>query len=180
MTPAIGEGKTAMLLAALERFRSLYEDDAPLACTVPRVAARFKDRYAGYSLRQLCHEMHDFYRTRNVKELQRLSFRYESFPEQAMTARDAMEQLVAGNVDYVPMSQVRDRIAATLALIYPPGIGIIVPGERYDDAAKPMVDYFLVFEEGCNRFPGFSYEVQGVYQVADNGNVRFYTYVVKE
>jgi ornithine decarboxylase len=180
MTPAIGEGKTAMLLAALERFRALYEDDAPLARTVPRVAARFKDRYAGYSLRQLCHEMHDFYRTRNVKELQRLSFRHESFPEQAMTARDAMEQLVGGNVDYVPMSQVHDRIAATLALIYPPGIGIIVPGERYDDAAKPMVDYFLVFEEGCNRFPGFSYEVQGVYQVPENGTVRFYTYVVKE
>jgi ornithine decarboxylase len=180
MTPAIGEGKTAMLLSALERFRSLYEDDAPLACTVPRLAARFKDRYAGYSLRQLSDEMHDFYRTRNVKELQRLSFRYKSFPEQAMTAREAMEQLVGGSVDYVPMSQVHGRIAATLALIYPPGIGIIVPGERYDDAAKPMVDYFLVFEEGCNRFPGFSYEVQGVYQVADNGKVRFYTYVVKE
>ena len=69
------------------------------------------------------------------------------------------------------MSRCRDvkgRIAATLALIYPPGIGIIVPGERYDEAAKPMIDYFLAFEDSCNRFPGFSYEVQGVYQVAEN------------
>ena len=47
-------------------------------------------------------------------------------------------------------------------------------------AAQPMVDYFPVFEEGCNRFPGFSYEVQGIYQVADNGRVTFYTYVVKD
>ncbi len=83
-------------------------------------------------------------------------------------------------MDYIPMSRVHNRIAATLALIYPPGIGIIVPGERYDEAAKPMLDYFLVFEEGCNRFPGFSYEVQGVYQVPEEGQVRFYTYVVKE
>jgi ornithine decarboxylase len=78
------------------------------------------------------------------------------------------------------MSDVRGRIAATLALIYPPGIGIIVPGERYDAAAQPMIDYFLTFEEGCNRFPGFSYEVQGVYQEVDGERVRFHTYVVKE
>jgi ornithine decarboxylase len=57
---------------------------------------------------------------------------------------------------------------------------IIVPGERYDSAAKPMVDYFLVFEEGANLFPGFSYEVQGVYQGAEDARTRFYTYVVKE
>jgi ornithine decarboxylase len=180
MTPAIGEGKTAMLLGALERFKEHYERDTALTCALPRLATKYGTRYARYSLQQLCQEMHDFYRRRDVKELQRLCFRYESFPEQAMTAREATEKLVGGDVDYIPMSCARNRIAATLALIYPPGIGIIVPGERYDLAAKPMVDYFLVFEEGANLFPGFSYEVQGVYQVAEDGRTRFYTYVVKE
>ncbi len=180
MTPAIGEGKTAMLLAALERFKALHERDAPMTELVPRLSARHQKRYAGYTVRQLCSEMHEFYSSRNVKELQRLCFRYESFPEQAMTAREAIEKMVGGDVDYVPMAKAHNRIAATLALIYPPGIGIIVPGERYDAAARPMIDYFLVFEEGCNSFPGFSYEVQGVYQVVEDGKVRFYTYVVKE
>jgi ornithine decarboxylase len=180
MTPAIGEGKTAMLLAELERFRDLYEADACLHQAVPRLTARHERRYAGYTIRRLCQEMHDFFRCHNVKELQRLSFRHESFPEQAMSAHDAIEKMVGGDVDYVPMSATHNRIAATLALIYPPGIGIIVPGERYDDAAKPMVDYFLVFEESCNRFPGFSNEVQGVYQVAEEDRIRFYTYVVRE
>ena len=31
MTPAVGEGKMAMLLAALERFKELYDADAPLS-----------------------------------------------------------------------------------------------------------------------------------------------------
>jgi ornithine decarboxylase len=180
MTPAIGEGKTAMLLGALERFKAFHDADAPVSRVVPRLSARHHARYAGYTLRRLCQEMHEYYKTRNVKELQRLCFRYESFPEQAMTAREATDRMVGGDVDYLPMSEVRDRIAATLALIYPPGIGIIVPGERYDAAAQPMLDYFSVFEEGCNRFQGFSYEVQGVYQVVEDGKVRFYTYVVKE
>jgi ornithine decarboxylase len=180
MTPAIGEGKTAMLLGALDRFKAFYDADAPVRAVLPRVAAKYGPRYAGWSIRELCQEMHDFYRGRNVKELQRLSFRYESFPAQAMSARQAFEKLVGGEVDYLPMACVRNRIAATLALIYPPGIGIIVPGERYDEAARPMLDYFLVFEEGCNRFPGFSYEVQGVYQETDAGRTRFHTYVVRE
>jgi len=180
MTPAIGEGKTAMLLGALDRFKDFYDADAPVRCVLPRVSRKYESRYAGYSIRQLCDQMHQFYRDRNVKELQRLSFRYESFAEQAMTAREATDKLVGGEVDYVPMSSVRGRIAATLALIYPPGIGIMVPGERYDAAAAPMIDYFLVFEDACNRFPGFSYEVQGVYQVIEGGAVRFYTYVVRE
>jgi ornithine decarboxylase len=180
MTPAVGEGKMSMLMAALERFKAHYDADSPLSAVIPGLYAKYEQRYRGYTLRQLAQELHDFFVEKNVKELQRLSFRYESFPEQAMSARDACEALVAGNVDFVPMSRVKGRIAATLALIYPPGIGIIVPGERYDKRAQPMIDYFLTFEESCNRFPGFSYEVQGVYQIPENGKIRFYTYVVRE
>jgi ornithine decarboxylase len=180
MTPAVGEGKMAMLLAALDRFKEHYDNDSALADVLPTICGRNAERYRGYRLKQLAQEMHDFYRKKDVKELQRLCFRDASFPEQAMSPRDANEALVGGEVDFVPMSEVHGRIAATLALIYPPGIGIVVPGERYDKRAKPMIDYFLTFEESANLFPGFSFEVQGVYQVNENGRTRFYTYVVKE
>ena len=106
-----------------------------------------------YTLRKLAQEMHDFFVSKNVKELQRLCFRYESFPEQAMSAREANEALVGGEVDFIPMSEVTGRVAATLALIYPPGIGIIVPGERYDERAKPMIDYFQTFEDELQPLP---------------------------
>ena len=97
-------------------------------------------------MRQICNEMHDFYRKANVKDLQRLCFRASSFPKLAMSSKAAYEALVANDVDYVPLEDAKDRIAATLALIYPPGIGVVVPGERWDDNAKPMRDYFLAFE----------------------------------
>src|SRR6478752_4601492 len=63
-----------------------------------------------------------------VKELQRLCFRASSFPELAMSPEQAYEALVANDVDYVPLEEAKGRISATLALIYPPGIGVIVPG----------------------------------------------------
>lgn len=43
-----------------------------------------------------------------------------------------------------------------------------------------MLDYFLTFEESFNRFPGFAYEVQGVFQEEVDGKIKFYTYVVQE
>src|SRR3546814_16275028 len=90
----------------------------------------------------------------------------------AISPKEAYEALVANDVDYVPLEEAKGRISATLALIYPPGIGVIVPGERWDDKAKPMLDYFLAFQESFNRFPGFNYEVQGVFQERLDGRIK--------
>ncbi|MEM5341339.1 ornithine decarboxylase [Paraburkholderia azotifigens] len=180
MTPAEDESKLNTLIARLVRFKNLWDNDASLAEVLPTLYAAHSTRYAGYTLRQVCNEMHSFYREANVKELQRLCFRASSFPELAMSPEAAYEHLVANNVQYVPLDEVRGRISATLALIYPPGIGVVLPGERWDERAQPMLDYFMAFQESFNRFPGFNYEVQGVFQEREGGRIRFYTYVVCE
>jgi len=180
MTPAEDESKLNTLIAKLVKFKNLWDRDAPLVEVLPTLCANHRERYAGYTLRQVCNEMHAFYRTANIKELQRRCFRDSSFPELAMSPKDAYEALVANDVDYVPLESMKGRIAATLALIYPPGIGVVVPGERWDDRAQPMLDYFMAFQESFNRFPGFNYEVQGVYQERINGRIAFHTYAVRQ
>jgi len=180
MTPAEDESKLNTLIAKLVKFKNLWDRDAPIQEVLPTLYAAHSERYKDYTLRQVCNEMHDFYRKANVKNLQRLSFRASSFPELAMYPKDAYEALVANDVDYVSFDDIKGRISATLALIYPPGIGVVLPGERWDERAKPMLDYFLAFEESFNRFPGFNYEVQGVYQEKVDGRIKFHTYVVRE
>lgn len=187
MTPAEDESKLNTLIAKLVHFKNLWDRDAPLQEVLPTVFAANRDRYAGYTIRQVCKEMHDFYRGANVKELQRQCFRATSFPEPAITSKEAYAALVGNEVDYVSLEEAHGRISATLALIYPPGIGVIVPGERWDDAAHAMRDYFLTFQESFNRFPGFNYEVQGVFQERvvtpggdPAGEIKFHTYVVRE
>jgi ornithine decarboxylase len=180
MTPAEDESKLNTLIAKLVKFKNLWDRDAPLHEVLPTLYAAHSERYAGYTLRQVCNEMHDFYRKANVKDLQRRCFRASSFPELARSPEDAYEALVANDVDYVPLEGIKGRISATLALIYPPGIGVVVPGERWDARAQPMLDYFLAFQESFNRFPGFNYEVQGVFQEREGGRIKFHTYVVRE
>jgi ornithine decarboxylase len=180
MTPAEDESKLNSLIAKLVKFKNLWDRDAPLAEVLPTLSSAHSERYADYALRKVCNEMHEFYRKANVKELQRLCFRASSFPELACSPQDAYRALVGNEVDYVPLAEARGRISATLALIYPPGIGVVVPGERWDARAQPMLDYLFAFEESFNRFPGFNYEVQGVYQEKVDGRIKFYTYVVRE
>jgi len=80
MTPAEDESKLNTLIAKLVKFKDLWDRDVPLDQVLPTLCANNRERYAGYSLRQVCNEMHEFYRTANIKELQRLCFRLRASP----------------------------------------------------------------------------------------------------
>ena len=107
MTPAEDESKLNTLIAKLVKFKNLWDRDAALYEVLPTLYANNSDRYAGYTLRKVCNEMHDFYRKANIKELQRLCFRASSFPELGMYPKDAYEALVAAE-----LSQARHETAA--------------------------------------------------------------------
>lgn len=49
-----------------------------------------QDRSDGYTIRQLCQEMHDFYKEHDTNRVQERLFLREYFPERAMTAYEAM------------------------------------------------------------------------------------------
>jgi ornithine decarboxylase len=105
----------------------------------------------------------------------------EHLPEMVMAPKAAAQMLTRNRVDYVPIAEAEGRVATTLMLVYPPGIGTVLPGERLDERAKPMLDYFKMFEAAANLFPGFEAEIQGVYRESDpDGRIRFHTYVLRE
>jgi len=181
VTPGMESSKAGTLLSALVTFKRLHDDNARLADVIPTLVGQHRERYGATRLRDLCAEMHAFYRDHHTAALQRAQFREEHFPEIAMTPQDATLQFTRNNVDYLPLDRIPGKIAATLALVYPPGIGVIVPGERYDARAEPMLDYFRMFEAAANTFPGFDTTIEGVYHERDQGGtIRFYTYVVRE
>ena len=98
-----------------------------------------------------------------------------------MSPQEATRLFTAGQIDYVPIDEVSGRVAATLALVYPPGIGIVVLGERWDDRAAPMIAYLKAVRGQLRPLPGFANEIQGVYpEEGDDGRVRLFTYVLKE
>jgi arginine/lysine/ornithine decarboxylase len=181
LTPGVESSKAGTLLSTLVAFKKLYDDNARLDDVIGEFVHRRPARYAGRRLRDLCNEMHAFFRDSNVSGLQRAQFRPEHLPTPVMPPHRAVRELVRNNVDYVPIDQAQGRIAATMFVVYPPGIASIVPGERLDQRAQPMLDYLRMFEKSANLFPGFDVEIQGVYrETASDGAIRFHTYVVRE
>jgi ornithine decarboxylase len=180
LTPGVESSKAGNLLSALVFFKRLRDDNVLLEEAMPEFVRKRSQRYRGVRLRDLCAEMHGFYREAQTSTLQRRQFRPQHFPHLAMRPADAVKQLTRNTVDYLPIDRIEGRIATTLFVVYPPGIATIVPGERLDERAGPMVEYLKIFEGGANRFPGFENEIQGVYRETEaDGSVRFYTYVVR-
>ena len=107
MTPAEDMAKMTHLVTQIKRFEDLLEADAPLSEVLPSVYSANEERYRGYTIRQLCQEMHDFYRSRNVKQLQKEMFRKEHFPKMAMQPQEAHFEFIRGHVELVPLEKPR-------------------------------------------------------------------------
>ncbi len=181
LTPGVESSKAGNLLSALLYFKRLHDDDAPLEEAMGEFVRARPLRYRGMRLRELCAEMHRFFREADISALQAAQFRAEHFPTPAMSPAEAMQCLVRNRVDYVPISEAAGRIATTLWVVYPPGIASVIPGERLDARARPMIAYLQAFERAANLFPGLETEIQGIYrETGPDGATRFWTYVVRE
>ncbi|WP_158783898.1 ornithine decarboxylase [Pantoea sp. BAV 3049] len=178
LTPAESSDKMAYLVAKLAQFEQHVKEDALLSDVLPTIYRKNAARYAGYTLRRLCLEMHQLYVSYGVKDLQKAMFRQQSLPKAVMNPQDANREFIRGNVELVPIAKAEGRIAAEGALPYPPGVLCVVPGEVWGGAVQR---YFLALEEGLNLLPGFSPELQGVYAEADEHGVkRLFGYMINE
>lgn len=175
LTPAESTSKMKGLVDHLVRFENLIKEDAPLSEVLPKLYAKYEERYKGYTIRRLCQEMHDFYKKNDAKTYQKLLFRRDSLPEYVMNPNEANVELKRNNAKLVPLSEIVGEIALEGALPYPPGVFCVVPGERWNTVAQK---YFSILEEGINKFPGFAPEIQGVYLEKEDGKVRAYGYVL--
>ena len=178
MTPAENKEKMDHLVSQIARFEKYLDDDAPLEEVLPNLYKAYESRYRNYSIRQLCQEMHDFYKERNIKEIQKEMFRTEFMPKSVINPQEAHFAFLRGQAELVRLEDAEGRVAAEGALPYPPGVLCCFPGEVW---GGPVLKYFLAWQEAMGRMPGFAPELQGVY-VEDNGRggKQVYCYVLKE
>ena len=180
VTAAIERGKSATVLSELLDIKRLYDEAAPLSEVLPELVASHPERYGAVTLTELCDEMHQFLRDRHADILQRAAFNVEHEPELVLPPAQGHVELLGDAVDLIPLEELSGRIAATLIVVYPPGIAVMVPGERFAEGSAATA-YLRMFEESDNLFPGFESEMQGVFtRRGDDGRIRYFTYVVRD
>lgn len=178
LTSAESKEKMDQLVDYLVRFEELIHRDAPMEDVLPSLYYKYRKVYEGYTIRQLCQKMHDFYKERQVSELQKRLFLEDYLPTYVKTPQEANFDFVRGKGELILVAEAEGRIALEGALPYPPGVICVQPGERWSETAR---DYFLALEEGINQLPGFAPEIQGVYlQDQEDDTKKAFAYVLKE
>ncbi len=156
----ITKGKWSTLLTELLEFKRSYDANLPLSDVLPSIAQAGKAFYQDMGLRDLCDALHACYRENaTAKALKRM---YTVLPEVAIKPADAYNQLVRGEVEAVPIEQLEGRIAAVMLVPYPPGIPLIMPGERFTAQTRSIIDYLAFARTFDRSFPGFDADVHGL------------------
>ena len=138
MTPAENKEKMDHLVSQIARFEKYLDEDAPLEDVLPGLYKHYEYRYHDYSIRQLCQEMHDFYKERNIKEIQKQMFCSEYMPKSVINPQDAHFAFLRGQAELVRMEDAEGRVAAEGAL--PSGCFVLLPGRSL---GRPRAQVFL-------------------------------------
>ena len=168
----ITRGKWGSLVAAFMRFKELYDANASLTKALPGLVADHPERYGRLGLRELAAEMHAAIREHDI--LGNLDGAFSHLPEPVLTPRETFARLVHREVEQVPAAKLRGRILAVQVVPYPPGIPLLMPGERFGEATRAVGDFLLGLEAFDARFPGFGHDTHGVEVKTDDSGRPYY------
>jgi len=170
----VTKGKWGTLIARFFSFKKLYDDKALLEDVFPDLPQKYPGRYAGMNLPQLAEEMHEF--KRESRQLELLDKAFSTLPEPVMTPAEAYRKLVKNEVEKVTLEKAQGRIMASGIVPYPPGIPLLMGGERAGSLKEPVMAYLKSLQDFDNRFPEFGHDIHGI-EMEDG---HYTTYVIKE
>jgi arginine decarboxylase len=172
-TIGITKGRWNTLLTALQQFKDDYDRNQPIWKILPKFA-QAHPRYERMGLRDLCQQIHDTYKANNVAHM--TTDMYLSDMQPAMKPSDAFAKMAHEEIERVEIDKLEGKITAVLLTPYPPGIPLLIPGERFN---KTIVDYLKFAREFSEKFPGFETDVHGLVAEVENGVKKYFVDCVK-
>ncbi|TSA23059.1 MAG: lysine decarboxylase [Betaproteobacteria bacterium] len=167
-TIGITKGRWNTMVTELQQFKDDYDKNLPLWKVMPDFVAKFP-RYERTGLKDLCQQIHDVYKANDVARLTTEMYLSPMVP--AMKPSDAFAKMAHREIERVGIDDLEGRITAILLTPYPPGIPLLIPGERFNT----IIVRYLQFTRNFNdQFPGFETDVHGLVKERDNGSSRYY------
>jgi arginine decarboxylase len=173
-TIGITKGRWNTLLTALQQFKDDYDRNQPIWRILPEFAAKYP-MYERMGLRDLCQQIHEAYAEGDIARLTTEMYLSDLHP--AMKPSEAYAHIAHRKTERVEIDQLEGRITTSLLTPYPPGIPLLIPGERFN---RKICDYLRFTRKFNDRFPGFHTDVHGlVEEDIGGGQHRYYVDCVK-
>ncbi|HEX6828273.1 MAG TPA: arginine/lysine/ornithine decarboxylase, partial [Burkholderiales bacterium] len=167
-TIGITKGRWNTMVTELQQFKDDYDNNQPLWRVLPEFVAKHP-RYERIGLRELCDQIHGLYKENDVARL--TTEMYLSDMEPAMKPAEAFARMAHREIERVEVDQLESRITSVLLTPYPPGIPLLIPGERFN---RTIVRY-LQFARSFNAsFPGFETDIHGLVKEDEAGHIRYF------
>ncbi|MFN9371578.1 MAG: Orn/Lys/Arg decarboxylase N-terminal domain-containing protein, partial [Planctomycetaceae bacterium] len=173
-TIGITKGRWNTLVTELQQFKDDYDRNQPLWRVLPEFAARYP-RYERIGLRDLCDQIHGLYKKNDIARLTTEMYLSDMIP--AMKPADAWAKVAHREIERVEIDHLEGRITAVLLTPYPPGIPLLIPGERFN---KTIVQYLKFARDFNAAFPGFETDIHGLTEREVDGQVRMYVDCVSQ
>ncbi|TCS73454.1 arginine decarboxylase [Sulfuritortus calidifontis] len=167
-TIGITKGRWNTLLTALQQFKTDYDVNQPLWKVLPEFIEK-QPRYEKIGLKDLCEQIHSIYKANDVARLTTEMYLSEMAP--AMKPADAFAKMAHREIERVEIDKLEGRITSVLLTPYPPGIPLLIPGERFNGTIVRYLQFARDFNE---QFPGFETDIHGLVKEAVDGKVRYY------
>jgi arginine decarboxylase len=162
-TIGITKGRWNTMVTELQQFKDDYDKNHPLWKVLPEFVAKHP-RYERIGLRELCQQIHDVYKAKDVARLTTEMYLSDMVP--AMRPSDAFAKMAHRNIERVPIDDLEGRVTAVLLTPYPPGIPLLIPGERFNQTIVRYLQFARAFNA---MFPGFETDIHGLVKTPDNG-----------
>ena len=167
-TIGITKGRWNTLVTALQQFKADYDENQPLWRVLPEFIEKHP-RYEKIGLKALCDQIHTIYKANDVARLTTEMYLSEMAP--AMKPADAFAKMAHREIERVEIDQLEGRITAMLVTPYPPGIPLLIPGERFNSTIVRYLQFTRDFNE---RFPGFETDVHGLVEDVVGGKATYF------
>ncbi|MDR2112566.1 MAG: arginine/lysine/ornithine decarboxylase [Candidatus Accumulibacter sp.] len=172
-TIGITKGRWNTMVTELQQFKDDFDKNQPLWKVLPEFVQKHPE-YELIGLKDLCHLIHGVYAVNDVARLTTEMYLSDMVP--AMKPADAFARMAHREIDRVPIDELEGRITSMLLTPYPPGIPLLIPGERFNATIVRYLKFARHFNE---QFPGFETDIHGLVKEIEGGKARYYVDCVR-
>jgi lysine decarboxylase len=159
------KAKSMRLISVLNKFKQMYDENTLVEKMLPAIYAEDPKFYAGKRIQEVSDTLHEFMYESNLPKLMYHAF--DVLPEQTMNPHKAFQKLLKGKVKKLPLAELYGHTSAVMILPYPPGIPVVLPGEKITQDSKIILDFLLMLEKIGSKLPGFDTDIHGPERAKD-------------
>lgn len=172
-TIGITRDRWQSLIQNLEMFKGHYDDNCLLSEVMPKFSKE-NPQYSDFGLKDICQSIHEEFKEHNIVKM--TTEMYISDLSPVMKPSEAFAMMAHEEVERVEIHDLEGRATAVLLTPYPPGIPLLIPGERFN---KAVVNY-LKFSAAFNKkFPGLETDVHGLVTQGEKDGRRYFVDCLK-